>query len=294
MVALVSSGGGAKGAHSVGMWQSILERRPELYNSKLVIGTSAGALSSALLGLSCATGDRTHFYDLIDLYKTVEQGDIMTPRDLLAAQLLGTEGLLLSSILQGRASLYDFNPLLKLIHKYMSDHWNKIIESDVEVGFCVTNLRTARTELISSKSHPDPKILESALLASASQPVLMGPVNINGDDYVDGGLIDFLPVKYALEHDHVVCVSTQGLSPAIGTNKYPTVLGQLARSLQVMTDNAYQNNRYTAEALSCGLNQKIEWFEPTEPIVGDALVFEQPKMTNWLLTGFKEAESVQL
>lgn len=291
-VALVSSGGGSKGAHSAGMWQAIFESRPELYTrAKWFGGTSTGSLIMPMLALSCITGDRTFLYDLVDIYATVQQGDVLKPQDTLAHAVGGLEGLLVSSIVFKRDSLFDDGPLADLVRKYMKGNWKTLIDAPHVVGFCVCNLEAGQTEFISNKTHPDPSTLEKAMLASAAQPVLMGPIEINGVDYVDGGVIDFLPIRFVFDSKirEAICVSTQKPGVPRGENDYPTVMGQLARTLEIMTESAYQNNKFAAEALACKDPMKIEWFEPLTPLVGDALKFEQPMMEKWLVQGYRDA-----
>lgn len=279
---LIYSGGGDKGAWTVGATQAIVELG-KLGKINQVIGTSTGALISAMVGLALSTGDMTYFYDLVDIYKRVQQGNVLNPRDSFAANF-GLEGMLVSSIIYGRPSLYDIDPLSKLIDEYMSENWGKIIDSEIEIGFCATSLEEGSTVLFTNKTHPDSKILKSALMASASQPVLMGPIEIEGSTYVDGGLIDFVPVKYT--KGNAICFSTQKLDVKNQGGSFNSTITQLLRSLEIMTESAYLNNRNAAEVLSCRHNYKFLWFEPSDPIEGDGLKFEQPKMRDLLARGF--------
>ncbi|MGQ8336059.1 patatin-like phospholipase family protein [Sunxiuqinia sp. A32] len=89
---------------------------------------------------------------------------------------------------------------MKKVHKMMVD---KIGEDDFKSlkkpYFCaVSNLNTGRVEIISEGK------LFQFVLASASIPIIFEPQTINGQTYVDGGLLNNLPVEPLLDHADII------------------------------------------------------------------------------------------
>ena len=77
-----------------------------------------------------------------------------------------------------------------------------------ENGFgAVTNIETGKTEYMQVKAD-DQKW--NVLRASCALPLLFNPIKINGSYYMDGGMTDSIPFKYALESglDKVIVVLT--------------------------------------------------------------------------------------
>lgn len=62
-----------------------------------------------------------------------------------------------------------------------------------ELAIVVTNLSTRRMEIHSYKHTPDTLVL-SSLMASMSIPLLFPPIQIQGNSYVDGGLVNNFPI----------------------------------------------------------------------------------------------------
>jgi predicted acylesterase/phospholipase RssA len=181
--ALVVSGGGSKGAFAVGAIEVL---RQQGITFDLVTGTSTGALIAPMVATDEIPLLRT-------IYSTVRTDDVIRRRagvvDILAAD-----------------SIYDTAPLRTLIDTYISDaRYQQILASRTDIELCTTNLQTGGTEYFNPKrSGPSapPLSLDAfrgAILASASQPVLMPAVRVQGtDQYVDGGVREVTPLARAL------------------------------------------------------------------------------------------------
>ncbi len=284
--ALVISGGGAFGAHPAGICQALFEETPLLHELVEGVGTSTGALIIGLVTRAAATKDMQYVYDMLSIYKNVEDNHILGPADAVANTLGGVKGLVVSAIIQGRAYLYKTDPLEKLIRKHMTDEaWRDIKDSSIRAGFCVVNMETGDSEVFWSHEH-DAETLRLAMLASASQPVIMEPVIIGGIQYCDGGLLDFVPTRFLqTEVDEVLVVSTQKTGSDLGKKRYTGVIDTLERVLDIFIRNVYEHNK---RANLCAADI-YTYFEPYEPLVGDALKFEPEQMRQWVQQGFHDA-----
>jgi len=173
--AFVLSGGAAMGALQVGMLRALIERRilPDL-----ILGCSVGALNGVVLagGPSLATVGRMQdvWMDLIDR-EIVPTGLLPSPVQLVrkGESISSNEGL--------RSLLDEVVP--------------EATFEDLQVPFaCVaTNIDDAVEHWF------DAGDLASAVLASASIPAVFPAVEIDGVRYLDGAIVDDVPVQRAVE-----------------------------------------------------------------------------------------------
>lgn len=157
---LALSGGGARGVAHLGAARALYE---EGHSFDVIIGTSMGAIVGCLLA---------------DSLQPEEIMKILTPKILktFIRPEISKNGMM---TMRGAHLILD--GLLK----------TKNIE-DLPIPFIatVTNLTSGKSEYIKSGNIID------AVLASASIPVVFPPMEINGKQYIDGGVLNNLPVRY--------------------------------------------------------------------------------------------------
>lgn len=221
--ALVVSGGGSKGAFAVGAIEVLREQGIEF---DIVTGSSTGALIAPLV----ATDEIPL---LRHIYTSVRTDDIIRARgaviDVLSA-----------------GSIYDSGPLWTLIDSYIDEaRFQQLVNSPVQVEICTTNLQSGQAEYFNPRTSgpggtaTSRLLFNRAVLASASQPVLMPAVAIHGaggDQYVDGGLREMAPIRRAIDKG-----ATRLYAIVLGPEKDPRVereyaamIDTLLRSLDVL------------------------------------------------------------
>jgi len=174
VIAFVLGGGGLLGASEVGMLQALFEAgvQPEL-----VVGSSVGALNGAAIAAQpcLATAAR-----LADMW--AELGN----RDVFGAGLFGQ----LRNLARSGTHLHDNRGLRTLLTAQAGD---RLIE-DLPVTFqCVA----ASIERARAHWFVDGPVVD-AVLASCAVPGLLPPVRVGQEHFVDGGLVDSLPVGRAV------------------------------------------------------------------------------------------------
>jgi predicted acylesterase/phospholipase RssA len=188
--ALVVSGGGSKGAFAVGAVEVLREKG---ITFDIVTGTSTGALLAPFVVID-------EIQVLRSLYTSIRTEDIIRKRNLF--DILTHD------------SIYDSNPLWSLLNAVITqDRYRKIIDSSIELYVTTVNLQTGQIEYwnqhqsgpIGSPSSNEPLGYQAflrAVFASASEPVLMPNVRINaeGNQYTDGGVREFAPLKIAIDN----------------------------------------------------------------------------------------------
>ncbi len=156
---LVLSGGGTRGFAHLGVVQALYEAG--IYPD-VISGTSAGSIAGAFL----AAGKNPR--EIAELFKQgsfFQYTKLQIPRD----------------------GLMKLDGLKELIGKEIQA--KNIEELPVPLFVTVSNLNTGEVEYRNKGS------LEENVLASSSIPILFVPVKINGHLFVDGGVLDNIPIE---------------------------------------------------------------------------------------------------
>lgn len=158
-VGLVLSGGAIRGLAHIGVLKALHEYgiRPSLLS-----GVSAGSI----VGLFYCSG-----------YSPKEMQDIAIKTNILEY---------IKPTFSKRA-LFSIDSMEEFLRKYIN--CKDLSELEIPLYVCITNLNTASVEYLSTGSVVD------VVKASCSLPVLFKPVKIGQYIYVDGGVMNNLPVE---------------------------------------------------------------------------------------------------
>src|SRR5688572_15072654 len=187
MRVLITSGGGAKGAFSVGVLD-YLKKEKNIDSFDLISGTSTGALIASLASVG-------KIQQLVDVYLSTTNSDILIPQNLL------------ESITNARPFVFDTYPLMKQIEENIDDDtFDAIMNSNTMLCLNAVNLQSGRVTVFTTKDiipgtlYDTIKIstrdeLTQALLASSNQAVFMNPIRVGDSDFVDGGNREVVPTR---------------------------------------------------------------------------------------------------
>lgn len=156
---LVLSGGGTRGFAHLGVIDALLEKgiKPDV-----ISGTSAGAIAGAFI----ASGKTPkEIRDLLKKGSFFKYTKLQIPKD----------------------GLMKLDGLKELFQKEIKA--KKLEDLDIPLYVTVSNLNTGDVEYHNTGT------LDEMVLASASIPILFSPVDIDGNRYVDGGLLDNIPIE---------------------------------------------------------------------------------------------------
>lgn len=197
---LVLGGGGARGFAHLGVAKALQEKgiRPDV-----ISGVSAGSIAGAFL----ASG-----MDPDDIFKLLREQDFMK----ISTFKMSKQGFIRLDGLKNQLRIH-------IPYKNLED-------LPVPLIVAVCNLNKARVEYISRGP------LAEIILASSSIPVLFSPVKIGGQVYVDGGVLDNLPIKPVRKIcDKVIAVN---ISPIHDTDKLDNLLQIATRVFHVSVDKS--------------------------------------------------------
>jgi NTE family protein len=175
--AFVLGGGGVLGAAEVGMLRALTEVgiRPDL-----VVGSSVGALNGALFAADPS---------LPGVQQLEEAWANLQPHDIFSGSLLGR----VSTLVHHGTYLHSNAPLRAILDQALGEAAR--IE-DLPVRFeCVA----ASIEGVGAHWF-DRGPIADAVLASCAVPGLLPPVEVDGEHFLDGGLVHSVPVGRAVAH----------------------------------------------------------------------------------------------
>lgn len=191
-IGLALGGGAARGFAHIGVLQVLEEQgiKPDL-----VVGTSAGSLVAALY----AAGK--------------------TPIELGSMAMTMDESSLTDWMFPGR-SLMKGEALAKYVRGFTGGQ--QIEQMRLPLGIVATDLKNGQPILF---RRGDPGI---AVRASSSVPGVFEPVKIAGHEYVDGGLVSPVPVKYArmMGADLIIAVDISAIPEGQPTKGFVDILLQ--------------------------------------------------------------------
>jgi NTE family protein len=180
-LAVVLSGGGAKGAYEAGVAVAFLRRGLTI---KLAAGSSAGALNAAMLADGRADKLEAH-------WKGLSRDQVYRLRPAVGfAGLL--PGWLTLWALDSAGSLFDPEPLRQLLTASLD--LERIRASATRVLVLTTDLSRREPRIFDNQT-----LTVDALMAATAVPGAFPPVLVQGALLVDGGLIGRAPVLETLE-----------------------------------------------------------------------------------------------
>lgn len=191
-IGLALGGGGSRGFAHLGAIKALQERgiKPNVFS-----GTSSGSIVAALLAAQ-KTPD-----EIMEIMKDLKMTDVSN----------------ISLPVNGFASLHKLGEKLdKLLNgKVFSD-------LEYQLYICATNINIGRVEYIHSGN------IAQAVQASSSIPILFSPVEINGQLYVDGGLLDNVPVKPLLDQcEQIIAIDIMPLKEVENVNGISDIITRI-------------------------------------------------------------------
>lgn len=173
--AFVFGGGGARGAAQVGMLQA-LARRGIVPDA--IYGASVGAINAAgYAGDTSIDGVE----QMATLWRAVTRDDVF-PQGRFPSPW---------RFFQQRESVFPNDGVRRIIQSGL--RFERIEQSPVHLEVVATSLTDGRTRWFDSGP------AEPAILASAALPALLPPVDIDGEAFIDGGVVDNVPVGRAID-----------------------------------------------------------------------------------------------
>jgi NTE family protein len=203
---VLGGGGGPLGSHEVGMLRALIEAGivPDL-----VLGTSVGAIN----GVAVAADPSAEAVErLTGMWTAIDRNDVFD------GSVLGR----LATLARTRTHLHGNESLRTLLSEALPV--SRIEELTVPFQ-CVA----ASIERAAEHWFVDGPVVE-AVLASASVPGLLPPVEIGGEHFIDGGIVNSIPVRRAVElgATRIFVLHVGRLDRALEPPRWPWEVGLVA------------------------------------------------------------------
>ncbi len=179
-MALVLSGGGARGAYQMGVWQAMRDLGLD-DQVKVITGCSIGAINGALLS-------QLDWDKALDLWEQVQPSQVF---DCLQDSDTPFNKALMRDWMQHGGIRVE--GLKKLLRDHLDE--NLIRQSPINFGLVVYNKTQRKGQSLFVHDIPQGLLIEY-IIASATFPVFQ-PHQIGDDLYLDGGLHSILPMDMA-------------------------------------------------------------------------------------------------
>lgn len=223
-LAIVLSGGGAKGAFQVGVLQALIERKK--VDFEVAVGTSTGAIQAAAV-----TQD-----DIPSLVKFWT--DLEGPDDIYK-----NRGGTLLSIITGQPSIYTTDPLRKLLKAAIDEQ--KIRASGKKLRIRIVNITTGKAITVAENASN----LADWVYASCAMPFVFPPLLSKSsagleEQWVDGGVRDVTPLDEAmLERPRAVLVVRASAPPKPDQpKKYKNLVSIGLRAVDIQHTEVSEND----------------------------------------------------
>ena len=217
---LALQGGGAHGAYTWGVLDRLLGS--ERIEISAISGTSAGAMNAVVLADGLMVGGKAGARNALrQFWKAVNQAAAFspmrrTPFDSLTGNwnLDYSAGYLFFDIFSRMASPYQLNPLnLNPLRDLLTDQvdFERVRSCDkLKLFISATSVRNGQVKVFERSS-----LTVDAVMASACLPQIFQAVNVNGDDYWDGGYAGnpvLYPFAYHSDSQDIVIVQINPLN----------------------------------------------------------------------------------
>ena len=233
-VAFVLGGGGQLGAHEVGMLRALIEADvvPDM-----VLGTSIGAINGAAVATEPSI-------DAIE--RLTEVWCKIDERDAFAGSILTR----VATLARSGTHLHDNRPLRTMLEESLPV--GRIEDLRVEFQCVAASIETASEHWFTEGP------LVDAVMASSAVPGILPPYEIDGRHYLDGGIVNSIPVGRAVElgAETIFVLHVGRLDRPLESPRWPwevaLVSFEIARRHRFLGDLAALPDHVTAHVMPTG------------------------------------------
>lgn len=283
MRALVLSGGGSKGAYQVGVLKRWMGEQGLDY--QILCGVSVGALNVAALAQAPFGSPKQAIERLERLWLENVRTETIWKRWWPFGKVSGI----------WKRSLLNSQPLIDLVRGNLDVNAIKESGRSVHVGAVCLDTGEIGYGDQTSENFVD------WVLASASYPIFLTPIEIDGKLWSDGGLRNLTPLGQAIklgatEVDVIIC-SNPGLNPSWHESEKNALPDQLYRTIDIMSDQILRSDLQVTELKNelATINSRfrrvrIRVVQPTTRLTEESLSFDPQKIREMMARGYSDAE----
>ena len=244
-VALVLSGGGAKGYAHLGVLR-VLEK--ENIKIDYIAGTSIGALVGTLYSIGYSVDEIEKVLDNLNIESFLESGSDLTGLDLDKKETLKKYSFYINfdnelnySLPKGLRETEELYLVVKNLLKNYENTKN-FNNFPIPLRVVATNLNTGETKSFSEGD------IAKVLTASMAIPTIFEPVEVNGALYVDGLVSRNLPVEEAYDMGADLVIASDVGTPVVKKDNY-NILSVLNQMIAIQSSYITKDSKEKATIL---------------------------------------------
>jgi len=244
-VALVLSGGGAKGYAHLGVLR-VLEK--ENIKIDYIAGTSIGALVGTLYSIGYSIDEIEKVLDNLNIENFLESGSDLTGLDLDKKETLKKYSFYVNfdnelnySLPKGLRETEELYLVVKNLLKNYENTKN-FNNFPIPLRVVATNLNTGETKSFSEGD------IAKVLTASMAIPTIFEPVEVNGALYVDGLVSRNLPVEEAYDMGADLVIASDVGTPVVKKDNY-NILSVLNQMIAIQSSYITKDSKEKATIL---------------------------------------------
>lgn len=279
--AVVLSGGGSKGSYQVGVWKAL---RKLHYKYQIVTGTSVGALNGILMV-------QREYQKCLKLWENINFNQLFTeefPEEING--ILGHTKLYkkyaTNFIKNGGMDTSKFEQLVMDLYNPF-----KFFHSTVDYGTVTYNLTSRKVVEITKKDMNEQTVPLYAVASASCYPAFQKK-KINGESYIDGGYIDNVPIRLAIElgATELVVVDLNAIGRKRKVNTEGIKITRIEPKNQIVSFLVFQEE-LSKKAIQYGYNDTLKAFGKLE---GNSFTFYKNQLQKeYLKNGALLKEEVQ-
>lgn len=270
--ALVISGGGAKGAWGGGIAHGLVNKHGAEWDK--LYGCSTGSLLVTLTALREMTR-------LKEAYTTVNSDDIFSVNPFTKSGKINVLNAI-CRIVKGKTSLGESGKLLDKVFDFFTiDDFRKIQGSGKEIFCTVTNYSTGCVEYKSSEKLSYADYVEYTV-ASTSVPIAMDLVRKDGGEYLDGGVMEHVPLQKAIDDgaDVIDVIIMRPENYPAESWKAKNILQVFMRTVDLMEKEVSTSDVIIGKLLA-RKDVTLNFYYTPRVLTDNSLVFDKEQMTGW-------------
>lgn len=280
---LVISGGGSMGAYAGGIVDYLVNECDKDWD--IYVGTSAGNLVAPVV----ATRD----------IKTLKEGFLnLNMKSIFSLNPFNKKGKIRIvraawRVLRGKTSIGRAGNLRKLIKTFYSEDHHKMSQESGKRVFSVTsNLTEGKIEYKCQQdySHED---YTDWMYASAAFPIGFEIIKKDGNEYLDGGILENRPIQKAIDEGcdeiDVIILSTEG--NRMGRYYSDNMIDLAGRLLSMMMNEMSRDEMIIGRLNSDKRDVKLNFYYTPFNLTDNVINFNKEEMTNWWEIGYEYARS---
>ena len=278
--ALVISGGGAKGAFAGGEIEALYEKGKRWNN---FYGTSTGSLLITLASIE-------EIQRLKESYTNVSNSDVFSIDPFTKNGKINVFNAVWR-LLRKKNSLGETRNLEKHIRKMFTESdFKKSLEMEKTLCSCSTDFTSGKPVFVYNSYGTDYNTYLKFTMSSVGVPVFMEPVERNGHFYLDGGVMEHVPLQRAIEDgcDEIDCLVLRPEKFEDDNWKPSGVFSVLTRTLDLMLREISFDDIVIGKLVPTKKVTINILYTPYN-LTSESLMFNKEQMKKWWKEGYEYA-----